>query len=661
MKASEKDIKEIFAKAIALEDATERDVFLEEACGTDSTLRQEVDKLLKAYIQAGDFLEEPAGLGDVTLESSPLTEGPGTLIGPYKLLEKIGEGGMAVVYMAEQERPLRRRAALKIIKLGMDTKQVIARFDAERQVLAMMDHPNIAKVLDAGTTKTGRPYFVMELVRGESITKYCDKNKLSTQARLELFVPVCNAVHHAHQKGIIHRDLKPSNIMVTMHDGKPVPMVIDFGIAKATNQRLTEQTIFTRYAEMIGTPEYMSPEQAEMSGLDIDTRTDIYSLGIVLYELLTGALPFDSKTLRAAAIGEIQRIIREEEPVRPSTRLSGLGKEAEDIAARRQTNVAGLAKRLHRELEWIPLKAMRKDRTRRYRSASEFADDVQNYLQDQPLIAGPESVTYRLGKQAKKYRLALLAVAAIAMVVIVGFMVSTSMYIKAHRALNTVEQLESQMYTDQQLSAILTLHAEGRYQKAIDELQTNFSTEEMSSKLHLLQGQLLYNMGRIEEAEKELHPLTKEKPEIAGAAHYLLARIYTQSDPERAREHHLEAESLLPQTAEAYTLRAMASSTPQATVQWLSKALELNASHYPARQARALAYYGLKEFAAMERDAEAMVVMRTQHSLGYALRAIARREQGRYDPALDDHRKAIALSANQKNIAELYHQRRKTH
>ena len=260
--------------------------------------------------------------------SAPI-EGPGTVIGPYKLLEKIGEGGMAVVYMAEQERPLRRRVALKIIKLGMDTRQVVARFDAERQALAIMDHPNIARVFDAGATEAGRPYFVMELVRGVSITEYCDQNRLSTQERLELFVPVCNAVHHAHQKGIIHRDLKPSNIMVTLHDGVPVPKVIDFGIAKAMNQRLTEQTLFTRYAEMIGTPEYMSPEQAEMSGLDIDTRTDIYSLGVVLYELLTGTLPFDAETLRSAAFAEVQRIIREEEPLRPSTRLSALGPEAQ--------------------------------------------------------------------------------------------------------------------------------------------------------------------------------------------------------------------------------------------------------------------------------------------------------------------------------------------
>jgi serine/threonine protein kinase/tetratricopeptide (TPR) repeat protein len=429
-----RDIEAIYSTALKKGSGQERSEYLDEVCGDDHALRARIEALLKASEEVGDFLEPPILNSDVTLNNSPMTEVPGTVIGPYKLLEKIGEGGMAVVYMAEQHKPFHRRVALKIIKLGMDTKQVISRFEVERQALAMMDHPNIAKVFDAGATETGRPYFVMELVRGLTITEYCDKNKRNTQERLELLVPVCNAVQHAHQKGIIHRDIKPSNIMVTLHDGKPVPKIIDFGIAKATNQRLTERTVFTRYAEMIGTPEYMSPEQAEMSGLDIDTQTDIYSLGVVLYELLTGVLPFDADTLRSAALGEIQRIIREEEPPRPSMRLSVLGERAEKIAECRGTEISILVTRLRKELEWIPLKAMRKDRTRRYRSAAEMSDDVQNYLNGAPLIAGPESSMYRLKKSIRRNRTLMTGIAAVLVVLIAGIVVSTVLAISADRA-----------------------------------------------------------------------------------------------------------------------------------------------------------------------------------------------------------------------------------
>ena len=600
-----------------------------------------------------------AGDGDTRAPSAPI-EGPGTVIGPYKLLEKIGEGGMAVVYMAEQERPLRRRVALKIIKLGMDTQQVVARFDAERQALAIMDHPNIAQVFDAGATETGRPYFVMELVRGVSITEYCDQNRLSTLERLELFVPVCNAVHHAHQKGIIHRDLKPSNIMVTLHDGVPVPKVIDFGIAKAMNQRLTEQTIFTRYAEMIGTPEYMSPEQAEMSGLDIDTRSDIYSLGVVLYELLTGTLPFDAEMLRSAAFTEVQRIIREQEPLSPSTHLSALGPEAKRIAEARHTDIAALAKSLQKELEWIPLKAMRKDRTRRYRSAYEFSDDIRNYLDGRPLIAGPESAAYRLHKLLRKHRAPVAMTAAIMAVLLIGFVTSTYLYVRVRRAQHAVVTLERTVDADRKLSTAQRLQAEGRYREALDALEDYLKNGRAEPTARLLHANLLYTLDRFDEAQTELTTLLEGPPQIAGPAHCLLATIQMGSNPAKAQLHQQAGESLLPQTPEAYTLRGITADSSTATAEWLSKALELDPAYYPARKARALACEAVKDYATMATDAEAMIVMRPKDALGYALRAVTRREAGQYDAAMEDHNRAISLCDSQAELLELHDQRRRT-
>ncbi|MHC4214365.1 MAG: serine/threonine protein kinase, partial [Planctomycetota bacterium] len=360
------DIKSIFSEALEKGTPEERSAYLDRVCGDDSDLRAEFESLLENYDKAGDFLESPPGGSDVTLDDSPLSEGPGTKIGRYKLLELIGEGGFGVVYMAQQEQPIRRKVALKIIKLGMDTKQVIARFEAERQALAMMEHPNIAKVLDAGATDTGRPYFVMELVKGISITEYCDKNSLDTHQRLKLFMEVCKAVQHAHQKGIIHRDIKPTNVMITLRDdGTGVPKIIDFGIAKATQARLTEKTLFTEFKQFIGTPEYMSPEQAQMSELDIDTRSDIYSLGVLLYELLTGSTPLEVKKLRSAAYDEMLKTIRETEPPKPSTRLSTLGEELTEVAKHRDAHPAELCKIVRGDLDWVVMKSLEKDRTRR--------------------------------------------------------------------------------------------------------------------------------------------------------------------------------------------------------------------------------------------------------------------------------------------------------
>ena len=364
-------------------------------CAGDQPLRDRVEALLKVHEQEQAFLKSESPNPPPTAEAAPPTERPGATIGRYRLMEQIGEGGMGVVFVAEQEKPIRRKVALKVIKPGMDSKTVIARFESERQALAMMDHGNIAKVLDAGTTDTGRPYFVMELVHGIPITDYCDRNKLPIRDRLELFIQVCQAIQHAHQKGIIHRDIKPTNVLVTLHDGKPVPKVIDFGVAKALHQRLTERTVYTSFAQVIGTPLYMSPEQAELSGLDIDTRSDVYSLGVLLYELLTGTTPFDKRQFEKAAYDEIRRIIRETDPPKPSTKIGSLGETATSVSLQRGTDQRTLSKLVTGDLDIIAMKALEKDRTRRYDTASGLADDVQRFLKDEPIVARSPSRAYR--------------------------------------------------------------------------------------------------------------------------------------------------------------------------------------------------------------------------------------------------------------------------
>src|SRR6266496_1938943 len=434
-----KSAEEIFAAALEITNPAERAALLERECVGNPALRAETESLLAADEQASKFLENPpaAAVAEtlaVTTGTIPLTEKPGDKIGRYKLLQQIGEGGCGVVYMAEQEEPVRRRVALKVIKLGMDTKQVIARFEAERQALALMDHPNIAKVLDAGATETGRPYFVMELVRGIKITEFCDEKSVPTADRLRLFTQVCQAIQHAHQKGVIHRDIKPSNILVTVNDGVPVPKIIDFGIAKATAGPLTDKTFFTAFELFIGTPAYMSPEQAEMTSLDIDTRTDIYSLGVLLYELLTGRTPFDPSELIQSGLDEMRRTIREKEPDRPSTRLSTMSEgELTTVAKHRHTEAPRLIHLVRGDLDWIVMKCLEKDRARRYETANGLASDIQRHLNNEPVVARPPSALYRIEKLVRRNRLAFTAAALVALALVLGIVASTWQAIRATR------------------------------------------------------------------------------------------------------------------------------------------------------------------------------------------------------------------------------------
>jgi len=478
----------------------ERELFLGEVCGGDRDLRASVEELLRAHEAAGAFLSPtssgPPGVDTELARLKP--EETGERIGHYKLLEQIGEGGFGTVWVAEQEKPVRRRVALKIIKLGMDTKEVIARFEQERQALAMMDHPNIAKVLDAGATPFGRPFFVMELVRGIKITEYCDQANLPTEERLQLFIAVCQSIQHAHQKGIIHRDLKPSNILVTLHDGVPVPKVIDFGVAKATQQqRLTDLTIYTQFEQMIGTPLYMSPEQAEMSGLDIDTRSDIYTLGVLLYELLTGRTPFDGEELMKCGRDEIRRIIREQEPPRPSTAVSTMALEARtDVAAHRHSDSVKLIGLLRGDLDWIVMKALEKDRTRRYETANGLAMDIRRFLADEPVSAAAPSASYRFVKFARRNKAPLAAGITVAAILVVATLVSALQAIRASRAqalsdkrlIEVAAERDAKEKARQEAEAFYTVLRDMSRPDAVHTDPDEFSREALSGAVKRLEG-----------------------------------------------------------------------------------------------------------------------------------------------------------------------------
>ena len=518
-------VEALFDAVRQLASPAARRAFLDQACAEDAQLRARVEALLSAQPDAEKFFSEIAPFATTSLADSEraatrtgslgaslregesvLIEGPGSRIDRYKLLQKIGEGGCGVVYMAEQDKPVHRRVALKIIKLGMDTKSVIARFEAERQALAMMDHPNIARVLDAGATETGRPYFVMELVRGVKITEYCDQNHLDTRQRLDLFIQVCHAIQHAHQKGVIHRDIKPSNILVTLHDGVPVPKVIDFGIAKAIEGKLTDQTLFTAYEQVIGTPAYMSPEQAEMSGLDIDTRSDIYSLGVLLYELLTGRTPFDPKKLLQSGLDEMRRTLREKEPQRPSIMLTTLqGKELTAIAEQRHAESPKLVSLLRGDLDWIVMKALEKDRRRRYETANGLAVDINRYLNNEPVMARPPSRLYRFQKLVRRNKIVFAAGAAVAAALIIGLGTSTWLFVMERNARQwavAAEQQQSRLRQEAELA---------RANEA--ELRRQAEAREK-----IILAAVRVSQGNFDEADNLLNNLSPIQPSLEGAA-----------------------------------------------------------------------------------------------------------------------------------------------
>jgi WD40 repeat protein/serine/threonine protein kinase/tetratricopeptide (TPR) repeat protein len=493
MRPNEGRVEEIFGNALEIESTEKRAAYLANACGEDAALRKAVESLLNSHARAGDFLEKPA-METEALGNGPVwsPEGPGTLIGPYKLIEPIGEGAFAAVYRAEQLEPVRREVALKVLKAGVDTREVIARFEAERQALAIMCHPNIARVFDAGATQNGRPYFAMELVSGEPITAYCDRHQLDPIQRLELFIQVCQGVQHAHQKGIIHRDLKPTNVLVMRQDERAVPKVIDFGVAKALSRPLTEMTLFTRYGELIGTPPYISPEQADAHQENIDIRTDIYGLGALLYELLTGSPPFDPKRLREAGFAEILRILREEEPPKPSTQLSRLGERLGEVARNRQAAPAALPKLVHGDLDWIVMKALEKDRRRRYETADGLARDIERHLNHEAVLAAAPSMIYRLEKLVRRnrYKIASLSLAALALVVgllvstigivatvslatvamAVGLMVATIGFVRAQRERSRAEAAEQDALTQRDAAMAARAQIEEERDRAVTRL-----------------------------------------------------------------------------------------------------------------------------------------------------------------------------------------------
>jgi serine/threonine protein kinase len=593
----------------ALGESSSRDQFLNRVCQGNPALRDAVEAKIAALANSCRNPESSDGAraGDDTagatlVDAAEFPEpASGQRIGRYKLLEKVGEGGCGVVYVAEQTEPVRRRVALKVIKLGMDTKAVVARFEAERQALAMMDHPNIARALDAGSTEQGRPYFVMELVRGIQITEYCDQAQLSTKARLELFIKVCHAIQHAHQKGIIHRDIKPSNILVTLHDGVPIPKIIDFGIAKATEGRLAEATVYTQLHQFIGTPAYMSPEQAEMSGLDIDTRSDIYSLGVLLYELMTGRTPFDAQELASQGLDAMRKTIREREPERPSTRLAAL--ERSDLtttAKRRGAEALKLAQLLKGDLDWIAMKCLEKDRARRYETAAALAADIDRHLNNEPVLARPASAVYKLQKAFRRNKLIWSAGAVVALSLVIGLGAATTAYLGERKALRALIQSEQKASIQRARYAVLSG----------DELRTEQALKEAAEKgvpesaVKMLRGQLLLTTGRAEQAAPELREVLAAEPGNVAALGLLASACITGTT---WQDYELLAPRLMtakPATPEDYLFLGWARSwqEPAAGIALMEQAIQMEDSP----MARVVLAIARNQFARETRNKEAI-------------------------------------------------------
>ena len=530
MSVHDNRIEEIFLAAIEIA-SDQQPAFIDRECGSDTDLKQQVLALLQAHDQTGSFFVDGQVPWNAATVEEFSSECLGQEIGPYKLREKIGEGGMGVVYVAEQERPMRRKVALKVIKPGMDSQSVLARFEAEQQALAIMNHRNIAKVLDAGIADSGRPYFVMELVQGIPITEYCDEKRLNVTERLELFVSVCQAIQHAHQKGIIHRDIKPSNVLVTEEDGQAIPKIIDFGVAKALSQRLTDRTLYTHFQAFLGTPLYASPEQASLSNVDVDTRSDVYSLGVLLYELVTGDTPHNKSQMQRAAYEEICRIIRDEEPPKPSTRLSTMGASATEISKRRRSDPSRLVQSVRGDLDWIVMKALEKDRSRRYEGANSLAADIRRMLNNEAIEARPPSATYRLRRFVQRNRPAVV-VSSLAMLLLLSGLYGLSVKSSSDAIANRSRQVEED-FRELLMSEIESLALKGEFTKARSRLLDAEKLGVTARTLKVMEAQIALLEGNDYDAVlKILEPLKESEREQDLTINSMLSLAYLRSGQE---------------------------------------------------------------------------------------------------------------------------------